>query len=148
MRGRNQKYLQKKLQAAVHTVKQWANRWGFKLAVAKTQVICFAKQYKEISRKLYGETLEQVKVICFLGVLLDEKLTGRQHIERTKDKIYAEDKNVNNLLRCLSGRDWGATRTSLLNIYKTIMRARLGYVVGRLRPLQLQLCKLRWGKNL
>ena len=66
VRGRNQKYLQKKLQAADDTVEQWANRWGFKLSVAKMQVICFAKCHKEISIKLYGETLEQVKVICCL----------------------------------------------------------------------------------
>ena len=30
-------------------------------------------------------------------------------------------------LRCLSGCDWGASRKSLLNIYKTMMRARLNY---------------------
>lgn len=52
-----------------------------------------------------------------------KKLTWRQHIERTKDKC----KNVNNLLRCLSGRDWGATRKSLLNIYQAMMRARIDY---------------------
>ena len=97
VRGRNRKYLQKKLQAAVDTVEQWANRWGFKLSIAKTQVICFAKRHKEIAIKLNGQTLEQVKVIRFLGVLFDEKLTWRHHIERTKDKC----KNVNNLFEML-----------------------------------------------
>ena len=114
--------------------------------------------------------LEQVKVICFLGVLFDEKLTWRQHIEGTKDKCT----NINNLLRWLSSRDWGASGKSLLNIYKTMMRARIDYrsvaymsaaeshlktldveqakglriCSGHFRPLKLQLCKLRWGKNL
>ncbi|XDV47667.1 hypothetical protein PO909_017241 [Leuciscus waleckii] len=123
VRGRNQKFLQKKLQAAVDTMEQWANRWGFKMSVAKTQVICFAKRHKEILIKLYGEILEQVRAIRFLGVIFDEKLTWGQHIEKTKDKC----KSVNNLLRCLSGRDWGASRKSLLNIYKTMMRARIDY---------------------
>lgn len=67
VRGRNQKFLQKKLLAAVDKVEQWANRWGFKMSVAKTQVICFAKRHKEILIKLYGEILEQVRVIRFFG---------------------------------------------------------------------------------
>ena len=48
-------------------MEQWAIRWGFKLSVAKTQVICFAERHKELSIKLYGETQEQLKVICVLG---------------------------------------------------------------------------------
>ena len=54
---------------------------------------------------------------------MDEKLTWRHHLETVRDKC----KKVNNLLRCLTGRDWGATRTSLLNIYQAIMRATLDY---------------------
>ncbi|CAJ1057684.1 RNA-directed DNA polymerase from mobile element jockey [Xyrichtys novacula] len=123
VRGRNQDYLQKKLQAAVDKVEQWANRWGFKLSVAKTQVICFAKRHKEVSIKLYDQTLEQAKVVRFLGVLFDEKLTWKQHIEKLRDKC----KNVNNLMRCMAGRDWGATRKSLLNIYQAMMRSRIDY---------------------
>lgn len=123
IRGRNLKYIQRKLQAAIAMVEQWANKWGFKLSVAKTQVICFSRRQKTVTLKLYGQTLEQVNEIRFLGVLFDAKLTWRQHVNKLKDKC----KKVNNLLRCLSGRDWGATRASLMNIYQAIMRASLDY---------------------
>ena len=48
-RGRNLAYCQKKLQAGTKTVEQWSNKWGFKLSVAKTQVICFSRRHNEIS---------------------------------------------------------------------------------------------------
>ena len=57
-----------------------------------------------------------------LGLLFDEKLTWKQHIDQVKGKC----KKLN-LLRCLSGRDWGATRSSLFRIYQAVMRATLDY---------------------
>ena len=47
-RGWNLAYCQKKLQAAIKTVEQWSNKWGFKLSVAKTQVICFSRRHKDL----------------------------------------------------------------------------------------------------
>lgn len=73
---------------------QWANNWGFKVSGAKTQVICFSRRHKEVSLKLYDQTLEEVKVIRLLGVLFDEKLTWKQHTDKVKDKC----KKINNLL--------------------------------------------------
>ena len=63
------------MQAAILGVEKWANKWGFKLSVAKTQVICFSRRHKiaPISLKLYEQPLEQVKAIRFLGVWFDEK---------------------------------------------------------------------------
>jgi len=46
--------------------------------VSKSQVICFSKKRKisPVSLKLYTQPLEQVKVIIFLGMWFDEKLTS------------------------------------------------------------------------
>lgn len=94
--------MQKKVQAAVEIVELWTNKWAFGSSVTKSQVICFSRHYKSLSLKLYDQTLEQVRVVRFLGVLLDEKLTWRQHIDKVKTK-YKKVK----LLYCLSGWDWG-----------------------------------------
>ena len=139
IRGRNLAYIQKKLQAAITTVEQWADKWGFKFSVAKTQCVCFSRRHKEVSLKLYGQKIEQVSVVRLLGVWLDEKMTWKQHIDKVRDKC----KRVNNLLRCLSGRNWGATRASLLNIYQAIMRATLDYgCIGYLAAADSHLKKL------
>ena len=125
LRGRNVAYVNKKMQSVISIVETWANKWGFKLSVAKTQVICFSKRHKvaPITLKLYGHTLEQVKVIRFLGMWFEEKLTWHAHIEKVKGKC----KKVINVLRCLTGQEWGASRVTLRGIYWALMRAVLDY---------------------
>ena len=170
-RGRNLAYCQMKLQAAIKTVEQWSNKWGFKLSVEKTQVICFSRRHKEISLKLYDQTLKQFNVMRLIGLLFDERLTWKQHIYQVKEKC----KKVNNLLRCLSGWDWGPTRSSLFRIYQAVMRATIdsgcvaytvcqqqivtsknwiwsrregsGYAVVHLKYHQYRPCRLKWGNN-
>lgn len=36
--GQNIKFILKKMQSAIVAEEQWANNWGFKLSVAKTQI--------------------------------------------------------------------------------------------------------------
>lgn len=43
-RGCNVAFVQKKLQAAVNTVGEWGNKWGFCFSVDKTHIICFSKR--------------------------------------------------------------------------------------------------------
>ncbi len=43
-RGKNLQYVGKKMQEAVDVVENWANQWGFRLSVAKTQVMFFKKE--------------------------------------------------------------------------------------------------------
>lgn len=124
-KGRNVAHVGKKIQAAIVEVEKWTNKWGFKLSVAKTQVICFTKRHKiaPISLKLYEQPLKQVNTIRFLGVWFDGKLTWSNHIGKVQNKC----KKVNNVLRCLAGQEWGASRSSLLNIYWALMRPVVDY---------------------
>lgn len=41
------------------------------------------------------------------------------------ETLTKSETSVKKLIRCLSGRDWGASMASLLNIYQAIMRASL-----------------------
>lgn len=77
IRGHNLSYVNKKMQAAIVEMEKWASKWGFKICVAKTQVICCSRLHKiaPISLKLYQQPLEQVKANRFLGLWFDEKLT-------------------------------------------------------------------------
>lgn len=65
-RGWNLGFIQKKMQAAIETVEQWAFKWAFKLSVAKIQVTSFSRR-QTVSLKLCGQTLEQVNMITFLS---------------------------------------------------------------------------------
>lgn len=125
VRGRNVLHVSKKMQAAIVDVEKWANKWGFKLSVEKTKVICFSRRHKvtPISMKLYEQPLELVKTVRFLGVWFDEKLTWNTHLDKVKNKC----KKVINILRCLSGQEWGASRVALQNIYWALMRSVFDY---------------------
>lgn len=124
-RGRNVKFVQEKVQNAVCLIENWANKWGFRLSMAKTQVICFSKKKTNptINIKMYRETLEQTSVVRFLGVWMDSKLNFRVHIQ----KIIDTCKKVINIMRCLAGAEWGAHRQSLKSIYVALLGATIDY---------------------
>ena len=122
IRNCNVSYANNKMQAAILGVEKLANKWGFKLSVAKMQVICFSRRHK-IAPKFYEQPLEQVKAMRFLGVWFDEKLTWNVHLDKVQNKC----KKVINILHCLSGQEWGASRALLLNIYWALMRSELDY---------------------
>jgi ribonuclease HI len=70
-----------------------------------------------------GSPIEWKKEVKFLGVIVDERLTWASHIsyivERCKKRL--------NLMRCLSGIVWGASKLCLLMIYKALIRSVLDY---------------------
>lgn len=49
------------------------------------------------------ETLERVKVFKFLGIYFDVKLIWTEHI----NKIVEKCQKVLNIMRCISGVEWG-----------------------------------------
>lgn len=71
------------------------------------------KVNKEIKLKLYGQDIGRVSCFKFVGVWFDEKLKFKMHIEKIIDKC----KKVQNVMRCLVDKDWGAERLALKSIY-------------------------------
>jgi hypothetical protein len=63
------------------------------------------------------------KVVKFLGMLLDKKLTFSEHI---KDLIIRCEKDLN-LMRMLRGTDFGSDKNSLLLLYKSLLRPKIDY---------------------
>lgn len=60
-RGRNIRYVKRKVQDAVTEVENWSYDWGFRFSVAKTKCMFFTgKRQTVIDLKLYGKVLEQV----------------------------------------------------------------------------------------
>lgn len=124
-RGRNVTYVESCMQKAIIEVEKWANNWSFRMSVEKTKVICFSKKKKLPSTKLklYDKVLEQVSEVRFLGIWMDSRLTFASHIKKVVEKC----KKGVNVLRCLAGVDWGATRYSLKRIYCAMIRPIIDY---------------------
>ncbi|KAI7808137.1 hypothetical protein IRJ41_016520 [Triplophysa rosa] len=109
----------------------WKRGWkngrivGVFVFVAKTQVICFSKKKKNprLNVKMYGYQLEQVNVVRFWGMWMDSKLSFKIHIQKLIEKC----KKGINVLRCLSGAEWGASCQSLKIIYYAVIRSNIDY---------------------
>lgn len=113
-RGKNVEYVVKKIQEGIHQVEMWGMEWGFKFSAEKSKVMLFSgKKNKDVKLKLYRNNLERVESFRFLGVWFDSRLTWRSHIKQVEDKC----KKVINIMRCLTGVEWGADFKSLRYIY-------------------------------
>lgn len=59
----------------------------------------------------------------FLGVMFDSKLTWGEHI----NKIIGQCQKVLNVIRCLSGTNWGASFIASKTIYVALIRSVIDY---------------------
>ena len=103
------------IKEAVRNVEEWSYNWGFKLSVSKS---CFMTLTNKIKLdapniQLYGESMEKVEKLKYLGIWIDQKGTWRTQVENVEIKC----KKVINLMRAIAGKDWGADKQSLIYIY-------------------------------
>ena len=122
--GRSIKKLTNDIQKTLNTINSWANKWGFKFSACKTTGILFSnKLHVKIQLKLDKREIEFKKSVRYLGVILDSKLTWKAHIDQL---IIRCNKDLN-LMRCVSGTNWGANKTSLLRLYQCLIRSKIDY---------------------
>ena len=121
-----QPLLERRLQLAVNRIEKWATEHGLKFAQTKTVGIYFRSHHQIIrppSITIYNEPITFNNQAKFLGMTIDSKLTWNNHITHLK----AECIKRTQALKCLSHRAWGADRTSMLRVYRTIIRSKLDY---------------------
>ena len=116
------KYLQKSIDA----VCRWANENGFRFSPSKTIAVRFTRcRRQEVvpTLTLNGNILPYEKEVKFLGMIFDSKLTWSTHIDTLKVKV----KKSLNILKVVSGFNWGADKKSLLRLYDSLCRSKLDY---------------------
>ena len=124
-RGRNVEAGVRHVQGAIDEVEQWGLEWGCRFSVEKTQTMFFTRKKvgEGVRLRLYGQDLVRVGTFKYLGVVFDSRLTWESHVKR----IVEKGKRVLNVLRCLAGRDWGASCEALRSIYVALMRSAIDY---------------------
>ncbi len=81
------------------------------------------KRTDKVQLKLYSQSMERVTKFKYLGLWFDEKCIWRNHI----DQIETKCKKVINLMRSVTGYEWGADKLSLMDIYRALIRSCLDY---------------------
>ena len=125
-RSKNMRTIERHLQQCLNRIEDWATRNGFKFAKSKTQCVHFCQQRKihnDPALYIYGSQIPVVAESKFLGVIFDRKLSFIPHIKYVKAKCL----KALNLLNVLSHTSWGVDRTTLLHLYRSLIRSKLDY---------------------
>ena len=84
---------ERRLNLLLQRLQVWMDQTGFKLSATKTKAIIFRRgsrwsglQNTDLKLKLNNHEIEVVSVAKFLGLLFDEKLTWKPHIDNLKRK--------------------------------------------------------------
>ena len=110
----------------MNKIENLATSNGFKFSKSKTQCVHFCqlrKQLYDLVLHLYGLPIPVVEESKFLGILFDRKLSFIPDIKYLKAKCL----KALNLLKVLSHTSWGADRTTLLELYRSLVRSKLDY---------------------
>lgn len=73
-----------KMQHGLHLVEKWCRRNGLTINAAKTQMVLFTRKRRIVGfyePKLFGLPLHRVSKAKHLGIILDEKLLWKEHLD-------------------------------------------------------------------
>ena len=122
-------YLQiinKRLQTFVTNMQDWFCTWQLTPSGSKTVCILIthpSKRPKKLNLTLNGVQLINDPSPKFLGITLDPHLSFKNHAKYLKERA---SKRLN-MMRCIKGKDWGASQKLLLTCYKTLIRPFFDY---------------------
>ena len=117
--------IQRKLQHIIHSLEKWALKNGFTISKNKTVAMHFCPDRKCMDPvlKLDNDLIQFVKEAKLLGLIWDTELTFEPHIKYLKARCQ---KSLN-ILKVLSRTEWSADQTTLLKLYRSLVRSKLDY---------------------
>ena len=135
------------LQNTIIKLERWTRERGMKFSQEKTVAMKFNKRKRgsDPNLKLYNRQIKAVESTQYLGLVIDSRLSWKQHVEHLRQSCIP----AMNLLRHLSHLAWGADRKTLLQLYTALVKSKLDYgsqiygsvktrILDRLDPIQNQ----------
>ena len=114
----------RQLQLAVGRLEKWSRENGLRFSSAKTVAVHFCRRRcpdPDLGIRLNGQPIPTRPVAKFLGVWFDRRLTYKEHFKTLREKCF---KSLN-VLKCISRTSYGADRSTLLLLYRSIVRSKL-----------------------
>ncbi|GBM65089.1 Putative protein in type-1 retrotransposable element R1DM [Araneus ventricosus] len=112
----------------IKVVESWANKYKLKINPTKSKFIMFPykKDITHVPRlKMNDIVIKQSRTLKYLGLLFDERLTWRPHLEGVREKVnYLQNK-----LYRFSRATWGVKPQVLKEIYKVAIEKYILYGV-------------------
>ncbi|MEL7079277.1 MAG: reverse transcriptase family protein [Cyanobacteria bacterium J06582_2] len=143
--ARNDNHSNRVLQNSINQIVEWTKTKGLKLSSEKTVTIKFEKRRKgnEPALSLYNTAIQVCESTKYLGIIMDKRLSWKQHVEHLRTKCTP----AVNLIRHLSHLSWGADRYTLKHLYSALVQSKIDYgahiygssrpqILDRLNPIQ------------
>ncbi|GBM74328.1 putative RNA-directed DNA polymerase from transposon BS [Araneus ventricosus] len=124
--GEDMGFIERKLQEAVNKISEWGKKNGFQISSQKTVAMHFCRRrglHLDPKLLLHDCTIPIVRDAKYLGLILDSKLTFKPHVNYLKRKCI----HSLNIIKMLSGTSYGAETSTLLKVYKALIRSKLDY---------------------
>ena len=137
--ARNETHSNRIIQTSINKLSEWTKTKGLKFSREKTVAIKFEtrKRGEEPQLSLYNSNIQVRESTSYLGLIVDKRLSWRQHVESLRTKCIP----AVNLLKHLSHLSWGADRTTLKLLYTALVQSKLDYgaqIYGKFRANVLQ----------
>ena len=117
------------IQQALNGVGDWARNNGFLFSAEKSNAVLFRRSLRRVDVGTFptlvinDAPIQFADRVRYLGVWLDSKLSLSTHVHYTRARALQRMA----LLKCVSGKDFGADRTVLIRMYKSLIRPILDY---------------------
>lgn len=124
--GKDMRFIERQLQSAIRRITCWTDNNGFKFSADKTSCVHFCRKrgiHPDPDIFMDNKKINVVDCVRFLGIYFDKKLTFLPHALQLRKKC---EKSLN-LLKVLSNTSWGADRTTMLRIYRAVIRSKIDY---------------------
>lgn len=118
--------IERRLQLTVNRIHTWTLHHGFKISTQKTAAIQFHRGrglQHEPTIHFNNAPIKFEEKYKFLGLIFDQRLRWQHHIDYLKIECI---KSLN-IIKTLAHTNWGADRTSLLRLYRSLIRSKLDY---------------------
>ena len=126
VRGATLPRVQRHLQLCVNSVQKWVSENGFKFSIPKTKCVHFTSRrgpFPDPQIVIEGEPITVAQEAKFLGVIFDRKLSFLSHLKYVKARCL----KALDVLRVVGHTTWGADKTTLLRLYRALIRSILDY---------------------
>ncbi|KAJ8919751.1 hypothetical protein NQ315_006280 [Exocentrus adspersus] len=135
--GKSIPLLIQNMNSSLQELKEWLAEHKLTISPAKSSAILFKKKNSATNYApiLYNETpIPWKKQVKYLGVMLSHTLNWTDHVELINQKAL---KGIN-VMRAVCGIRWGADPSTLLMLYKGIVRPHLDYGTQFIKPCPKQ----------
>ena len=118
--------VERQLQLQLNRLQGWADKNGFKFSPQKTVVVhfcCARKCIRNPDLYLYKKKIPVKDEVRFLGVIFDKKLSFVPHLKDLRLRCQS----ALNAVKVLSNPEWGGDSSTLLTLYRSLIRSKLDY---------------------